>query len=218
MRFMLSGSRPTLVSRPLLAIGLLAGTMLSAPALAIEELPNSLASLTPAEFAGSAQVIDDRLEPELVVSTQDAYSRSRPLDGARARDVHMKARIARDEGSVTYHVVHDLAYWSPYRQFTHVQFMDGDTLVMRPVMIEKTGREYCDQDTAIGECRVFQTLSFELSAAEMERLAQGYSAGSREPWRLRFKDEFGEDVTSGIAPAEAGGLLQAVSGLRKKAS
>lgn len=186
------------------------------PAYAVEELPTKLAALTPAQIAESVKIFDDQLEPDLVVSTQDAYSKSRALDGARAQDVFILARIGRDEGAVSYHVVHDLAYWSPRRTFTHVQFLDGSDLVVRDVAIEKSADEYCDVDTAIGECRVFQTLSFELSAEEMQRLAANYDEGSREPWRLRFKDKYGHDVTSGIAPAEAGGLLQAVLQLRKE--
>ncbi|MBS7668699.1 hypothetical protein [Croceicoccus gelatinilyticus] len=188
------------------------------PAHAVEELPQKLAALSPAEFADSVEVIDDLLEPDLVVSTQDVYSKSRSLDGARAQDVYILARIARSEGDVSYHVVHDLAYWAPRRSFTHVQFLDGSDLVLRDVAIGETGQEYCDVDTAIGECRVFQTLSFELSAEEMRRLSESYAAGSREPWRLRFKDEHGQDVTSGLAPAEASGLMQAVLQLRKEAS
>ena len=188
------------------------------PAHAVEELPQKLAAISPAEFAESVEVIDDLLEPDLIVSTKDTYSKSRSLDGARAQDVYLLAKITRDKGGVSYHVVHDLAYWAPRRSFTHVQFLDGTDLVAREVAIGEGGQDYCDVDTAIGECRVFQTLSFELSAEEMQRLSDGYAAGSREAWRLRFKDEHGQDVTSGIAPAEAGGLLQAVSQLRKEAS
>lgn len=199
-------------------VGAALACLAAVPAHAVEELPKKLAAISPAEFADSAKVVDDLLEPDLVISTQDAYSRSRSLDGARAQDVYIVARIARAQGDVSYHVVHDLAYWAPRRSFTHVQFLDGNDLIVRELAIEEGGQEYCDVDTAIGECRVFQTLSFELSTEEMQRLSESYAAGSREAWRLRFKDEHGQDVTSGIAPAEAGGLLQAVSQLQKEAS
>lgn len=209
---------PRPVSLPLLrtgmAISLAGGFLAAAPALAVEELPRSLARVSPADFADGVQVVDDSLEPELVLTTHDTYARGRALDGARANDVHLLAAIDRASGAVTYRVVHDITYFAPRRSFTHVQYVDGQTLRDSPVTVVEGGSDFCNRDTAIGECRVFQTISFELTQAEMERVAAAYAEGSRQPWQLRFKEEQGQDVTGGIAPAEAGGLLRAVERLR----
>lgn len=218
MRFNSSKFRPGPLRSAHLPGAMLVAAIAAAPLNAADDLPRGLAAISPSEFAGSAEVIDDDLEPALVISTRGTYSKTRKLDGARAHDVYLTARIDRAKGEISYHVVHDLAYWAPRRSFTHVHFNDGDQLVTREVTVVRSGDEFCEVDSAIGECRVFQTLSFELSEGEMTRLARGYISGSREPWRLRLKDAFGRDVTSGLAPAEAGGLLQAVSRFHDEAS
>jgi hypothetical protein len=69
-------------------------------------------------------------------------------------------------------------------------------------------------DEAPASCNKYARFIFEIPASVVKEIAQGYRPDSRDPWRLRFKDENGGSITGGLAPAEAAGLLQAVERIR----
>lgn len=179
-------------------------------AAAYERLPESLARLAPADFARDVQVADDPLEPSIVFSTQAGYKRGRSLAGAYASDVHLRAVVERATGQVTWQVWHELVSHRGHKDLTVVHYLSGGNVqTAQPVGVDKW-LDQCPPTDGIGSCNQVTRVGFSLPAKTVRELAAAYSQGSREPWRLRFKDASGNDVTGGLAPAEAAGLIAAV--------
>lgn len=177
---------------------------------AYEQLPRPLASLSPADFAREIDVVDDPLEPAVVLSTHQGYARGRAIKGAHANDVHLRALVDRASGRVTWQVWHELITVRGHKQVTAVHFLAGGNLRQVAPFAVDHWLDQCPATDAVGSCNQFTRVGFELTEDMVREIATAYAAGSREPWRLRFKVESGRDVTGGLAPAEAAGLLQAV--------
>lgn len=203
-----------MLSRPaLLAIALCAAT----PAAACEVLPSALAKLSPADFAQDMRIEDDPRQPAIAVSTQAGYARVRSLKGALADDVHLRALVDRRTGAVTWQVWHDLAYVGGRKEVETVHYLTGD----RPREVRPFHVAYrpdrCPPTDAPGHCGEAVTVGFELTEADLREIAAAYVPGSRAPWLVRFKVADGRDVTGGLAPAEAVGIVTAVATLRQAA-
>lgn len=206
---------------PSTVLGLLAAGALAAfplAASAYEQLPRPLARLTPADFAGQIQIVDDPLEPAIVLSTRDGYARSRALKGARADDVHLRALVDRQTGRVTWQVWHDLIYVGGRKNVSAVHYRyAGERRAAEPVTV-RHWLDQCPPTDGIGACNQVSRIVFELPEKTIREIAAAYGAGAREPWRLRFEDANGRDVTGGLAPAEAAGLVQALEAWRDTAA
>lgn len=188
----------------------------AAPAAASDTLPRSLAVVTPAVFASRADIADDPREPGIVVSTRRGYMRDRSLQGASADDVHLRAVIDRGTGKVTWQVWHELAYTWGQKDLFAVHYSSGGTeRQVRPFQVEHRP-DRCPAVDAVGFCGLATRVGFELPENTVREIAGSYVPGSRASWRLRFQDAGGRDVTGGLAPAEAAGLLQVVEGLQRQ--
>jgi hypothetical protein len=177
---------------------------------AYDQLPRLLANQSPEDFARKTLIKDYPPEEAVVVSTQDAYTRGRPLKGAYAEDVHLRALVERESGRVTWQVWHDLVTTSGHKNITAVHFRSGGNLqTAEPFTVDKW-LDQCPPTDGIGSCNHFTRVGFELPETSVREIAAAYHAGSRVPWRLQFKDVSGNDVTGGLAPAEAAGLLAAL--------
>lgn len=203
-----------MLSRPFLA-SLAAALCAATPAMAYEKLPTTLAGLSPADFAEDVHIEDDPLASAIVVSTHPGYKRGRSLKGALADDVHLRALIDRASGKVTWQVWHDLAYVGGRKEVHAVHYQAaGGVRETRPFHVEHR-LDRCPPTDGVGHCGEAMTIGFELPEATVREIAAAYAPGSRAPWRLRFKDTGGRDVTGGLAPAEAAGILHAVEAWRR---
>ena len=190
----------------------------AAPAFAYERLPSALAKLSPSDFAGKVRIVDDPLEPAIVLSTQDGYTRGRSIKGAQANDVHLRALVDRETGQVSWQVWHQLSYVGQQRNLESVHYLAGGALKQSGVMAVEHWLDQCPPTDGIGSCNQFTKVGFELPDRTIREIAGAYRAGQQTPWRLRFKDRDGRDITGGLAPAEAAGLLHALETWRRTAS
>ncbi len=201
------------MSRPLSAL-IAALVCAAAPqaASAYDRLPDPLASLTPADFAQDIQVLDDPLEPMTILSTRDGYTRGRSIEGAHASDVHLRVLVDRASGRTVWQVWHELVTTSGHKHVTAVHYRAGGEPA--PLALDHW-LDQCPPTDGIGSCNQVTRIGFALPEHAVREMAAAYAAGSREPWRLRFKDASGHDVTGGLAPAEAAGLVQALDTWRR---
>lgn len=166
--------------------------------------------MSPAEFARQVRVADDPLEHEVEFTTRRGYRAGRSLEGAMANDIHLRALVHRESGAVRWQVWHELVTTQGELDITDVRFVAGGaTRSVRPSIVE-AWKDRCPAYDNNMSCSHFTRVVFELPEDAVREIAASHSTGSRLPWRLRFKDASGRDVTSGIAPAEAAGLLLAV--------
>jgi hypothetical protein len=197
---------------------LIAVLALGAPAAAraYEQLPRQLASLTPGDFARLVQISDDPQQAVVVLSTEKGYTRSRSITGARADDVHLRALIDRSTGRVTWQVWHQLINVTTHWNVISIHYLDRGVAQNVAPIVQEHGLTHCPPTDGLGTCSKVTRVGFELPARVVREMAAGYSRNSRTPWRLRFKDAAGRNVTGGLAPAEAAGLITAVEAWRGK--
>jgi hypothetical protein len=182
----------------------------AAPAAAYDRLPSGLARLSPADFASKVKVVDDPLEPTITLSTDDAYKRGRSIKGAHAEDVHLRVVVDRATRRVSWQVWHELSYMGNQRDLASVHYLTGGALERSEIMAQDNWLDQCPPTDGVGSCNQFTLVAFELPAATVREIADAYRPGERTPWVLRFKDKNGRDITGGLAPAEAAGLVHAL--------
>jgi hypothetical protein len=179
-------------------------------------LPRGLAALSSADFAARTQVVDDPLEQAVVLTTASAYKRGQAMDGAFATDVHLRAAVDRASGKVTWQVWHEMINFRQKLHVAAVQYRSGGALQAgQPARVEKWD-EVCQMADTNAPCFTHLRVVFDLPEAAVREIAASWSAGSRTAWPVRFKAEAGDDVTGGLAPAEAAGLVQAVDAWRAR--
>lgn len=190
-------------------------SMAATPAIASERLPSTLAQLTPGDFASKVRIIDDPLEPAVVLSSQDAYKRARSVNGARARDIHLQAVVDRASGRVSWRVWHELSM--PHgRKLGSVEYASGGGgLEQSSFLTLESWLDQCPPTDGIGSCNHVVRVAFELPDHAVREIAAAYRPGERTAWHLRFKEADGRDITSGLAPAEAAGLILALERWRQ---
>lgn len=189
-----------------------AAVVLTAPlaGYAYERLPRSLADLSPADFSSQVRIADDPAAEAVVFSTREGYDRARGVKGARADDVHLRAVVDRQSGRANWQVWHELVTVNGHQDITAVHYTaGGQPRTAKPMKVDHWQGE-CPPTDGVGMCNRFTRIGFELPETAMREIAGSYTQGSRVPWRLHFKDAAGRDVTSGIAPAEAAGLMLAL--------
>lgn len=203
-----------MISRPAAILSVLA-LAIAAPALAYEQLPGGLAKLTPADFAGKVSIAEDTLAQATVISTRKGYTRDRGLRGVHADDVHLRAVVDRRTGAVSWQVWHRLVYTGGKREIVSVHYTASGVPRRSAVIQAEHDFTQCPPTDGIGSCNRVIGFAFELPEQTVREIAQAYRPGQRTPWRLRFEDVDGREVTGGLAPAEAAGLLHAVEEWRR---
>jgi hypothetical protein len=201
----------TMIRKIKLAILAVAFPMIAAaPAAAYDRLPTGLAQLSPADFANKVRVIDDPLEPTIVLSTDDGYKRGRSIKGAQADDVHLRVVVDRTTRRVSWQIWHELSYMGNQRELASVHYLTDGALKRSKVTALENWLDQCPPTDGVGSCNQFTRVAFELPDRTIREIASAYRPGERTPWRLRFKDKNGRDITGGLAPAEAAGLVHAL--------
>lgn len=200
---------------PLVPIAL-ALAFIPSGAQAYDRLPRALANLSPSDFAGQVRITENPEGNAVVLSTRDAYMRTRSIQGARANDVHLRAIMDRGTGEVSWQVWHELVYVDGPRDFASIEYRSGgEARHVEPFAVDHW-RDECPPADAVGFCNHFARIGFELPDQAIREMAQQYRAGSREPWPLHFRTMSGRHIVGGLAPAEAAGLLEAVEAMAQR--
>lgn len=190
---------------------------LAPSAYAYERLPRALAALSPADFAGQVEITEDSAGISVTLSTRQGYARGRVVQGAHVDDVHLRAVVDRASGRVTWQVWHDLVTVRRHRDVVSVEYTSGGQVqTARPIAVDHSLGQ-CPPTDGAGFCNRITRIGFELPEPAVREAAASYDVRSQRPWRLHFRDASGRDVTSGIAPAEAAGLIAAVEAHRNRA-
>jgi hypothetical protein len=195
-------------------LAIVASLVPAAPTIANERLPSGLAVLSPSDFASKVLIVDDPLEPAVVLSSRDGYKRGRSIGGARADDVYLEALVDRETGDVSWQVWHELSMGSQ-RKLGSVEYMSGGRFEQSRLLAMENWLDRCPPTDGIGSCNHFVRVVFELPDRTIREIANAYRPGERTSWLLRFKEADGRDITSGLAPAEAAGLILALEKWRQ---
>lgn len=192
-----------------------AATLVAAPAFAAvgDKLPARLAKLSPAQISERVQVVDDPLEEHVVFSTEGVFRNSGFKDDVALHDSFLEARKTRASGEIVWRVRHDFTYSGARRdvKLVHVSTPDG-LLKIAPSAVRRWSEDCGDVAVA---CSQHLTVEFDLPEAAVRHIAAAWRPGDRTPWKLRFKDARGQDVTVGLAPVEVAGLVDAVDRARR---
>jgi len=203
------------IIRLLLASGALA-CLAGGAAHGQPNVPRKLAAMTPADVGARVRVADDPLERHVVISTDGAFRGSRPVEGGLEGQAHLRAVIDRASGAVRFEVRQETAYSGPRKQLYQVNYLAGGRLVEAELALAVHETDDCPQVDMIGSCVLAKTVAFELPEPLVREIAAQYQPGARTPWAYRIKDRNGKDVTGGIAPVEASGLLEALASWRAR--
>lgn len=200
---------------PVLALAAAVAAGAATPAFAVvgERLPAGLARLSPAEVAQRVQVIDDPLEDHVVFSTRAVFRKGGFQDDVAVHDGFLEARRLRSGEAVVWRVRHDLSYAGARREVTQIHLNTPDGLLKLAPSAVRRWAEDCGEAGAA--CGQRLTVEFDLPETAVRHIAAAWRPGDRTPWRVRFKDAHGQDVTVGLSPAEVAGLVAAVEAARR---
>lgn len=186
-------------------------------AVAYEQLPHGLARLSPADFARAVS-ISKQSDSITVLSTQNGYTRSRAAQGARAEDVHFRAVIDERNGKVSWQVWHRLVHTWRRMDIRAIRYeLGGAIRIITPKLVEH-GTDRCPPTDGVGSCNTTVDVMFELPEDAIREMASNHREDTRNAWRLRFVMMDGAEIVSGIAPAEAAGLIHAYESWRHRPS
>jgi hypothetical protein len=197
---------------------ILAAIMAAAvPAVANAEIaqPKKLLAMSPAAFAEATTLQNDRLESHATLSTEKAHRESWRVLDPYGQDNHLRAIVDKKTGATRYEVRQTLRYWGVPRDYTAAHYR-GPAGMLRKVALSEArpGEDFCPLMEIMQQCPQTHVTAFEIDEATMRHIAAGYQPGARDSWGFKLKDAMGYDITSGIVPAEAAGLLQAVDQFR----
>ncbi len=177
------------------------------------KLPKRLVAMTPATVAAAVTVNDDHLESEVVLSTEKAFVPRSPAHVA-LDDNHLRAVIDKRTGATRYEVHQSLRYWGDRRDFQAVHYQAADGLKKAPLTLARHGGDDCPNEEVMGACALTKRVVFEVDEPLLKMIAAGYMPGSRDGWAFKLKDRHGGDRTDLVAPAEAAGLIEAMTRYR----
>lgn len=191
-------------------------SLISVPATAGQDapLPSKLVRISSASAHAAVDIRDDRLEPEITLSTEPVYKGRRGLVGYMLDDTFLKARIDRNSGQVRFEVHQWMRYLGNLRGYEQVNFLTPDGLKQKRLDESRYSSETCPQQESLIECVFTEHLAFSVDENLLRRLA-GASA-PQDGWRFRFKASNGQDFNAVLMPAEIAGLLKAVDAKRAR--
>lgn len=184
-------------------------------AFASSDLPGSLAAMSPKAFETKTSVLNDPLERNVVFSTEKAHREGWKFFKPTGHDNHLVAKVDRQTGTARFEVKHALRYYGTQRDYHAAHFTTGSGALQKVTLSEaRHGNDVCPFTENMLECPLSKYMAFELSEADVRAIAASYQPGAKAGWGFKMKDRTGHDIVSGIAPAEAAGLLKAVDQYR----
>ena len=195
-----------------LILAALAAAALPALAQAEARHPKSLLAMTPDAFHAATIVQDDPLEHHATLSTHKAHREGWGLFQVDGHDNHLRAIVDKRSGATRYEVRTKVRYYGTQRAYGSAHFATAAGLQTMPVTLERDGHDPCatNDNNNNFNCALTKTLAFEIDEAAVRSIA----AHDQQSWAFKLKDDAGEDIRTGIVPAEAAGLLKAVDMFR----
>lgn len=200
--------------RKLILAGLIAATL---PAMAQAETrhPKSLLAMSPDHFRAATTVQDDPLEHHANFSTRKAHRQGWNWLKTDGHDNHLRAIVDKRTGETRYEVRTEVRYYGSQRDYRSAHYATDAGLQKADLTLARHGVEFCATNDQNFNCPLTKTIAFELD----ENVVRAIAANGGQSWAFKLKDDTGNDISSGIVPAEAAGLLQAVdqyrSGLKR---
>ncbi|WBO23768.1 hypothetical protein [Sphingomonas abietis] len=186
------------------------------PAIAQAETraPKSLLAMSPDAFRTATTVKDDPLEFHATLSTEKAHREGWKILSPYGHDNHLRAIVDKQSGAVRYEVRQSLRYWGTQRDYRTAHYMTDQGLRQVALSEARHGQDVCPTTENNLECPLSKTMAFGVDEAVLRAVAARYQPGAGDGLAFRLKDATGHDISSGIVPAEAAGLLQAVDRYR----
>lgn len=194
----------------LLALTVISGFAITGAAAAeTVKLPAKQTALGVEHFHAKAQVLDDPLDIETVVSTERGFQTGKGVFRSPSNDNHLRAVVDKRTGSTRFEVRQTLTYQGSMRGYGEgaVAYQTSAFPVQAQVTKIRDNAGQCFLFEAPELCR--EELAFTVSETELRKLAAAPSA-----WGFKFKSDKGYEHRTAITPAEIAGLLKAVDGYR----
>jgi hypothetical protein len=205
----LSGrTRMTKIRTALLALTAITGLAVGGAASAeTTPLPARQTALGADHFHARAQILDDPLDVETVISSERGFQTGKGLFRAPSNDNHLRAVVDKRSGATRFEVRQVLTYMGPVRGYGEVAYETAQWPVQTTVNRIKDNAGHCFVLEAPELCR--EEIAFEVSESELRRAAAAPGA-----WSFKFKSDGGDEHRTAITPAEIQGLLKAVDTYR----
>lgn len=204
----MSKTRSRLLASTVVATLAIAGAMAGSASAETVRLPAKQAALSADHFHARAQVIDDPLDLETVVSTERGFQTGRGMFRSPTNDNHLRAVVDKRSGATRFEVRQILTYPGPVRGYGEVSYQTAQWPIAAPLTKIKDNAGHCFLFEAPEVCR--EEVAFDVSESELRRAAAAPSA-----WGFKFKSDTGHEHRAAITPAEIAGLLKAVDAYRR---
>ncbi|MGR4864171.1 hypothetical protein [Caulobacter sp. LARHSG274] len=197
-------------SAAMLAVVLAATTPAAAQA---PKVPPRLAAMAAEEFQARARIVDDHLETETVISTEDGFRHTRGLFRTPWNDNHLRAVVDKRTGAARFEVRQTLKYPGSFRGYGEVNYQTASWPVSAPLVKVRDNAQNCALFEAGEVC--FEEVTFAVDEAHLRQIAERSAAGTPEPWTFKFKAGDAHEHRAAIVQAEVVGLLRAVEDYRR---
>lgn len=193
----------------LLALTLLGGVAVAGAAAAEPvKLSAKQVALTADHFHAKTQVIDDPLNVETVISSEQGFRAGQGLLKSPASDNHLRAFVDKRSGATRFEVRQTLMYPGSIRGYGQVSYQTSQWPVSAPLTKIRDNASHCFLFEAPEVCR--EEVSFTVSEAELRNAAATSGA-----WAFRLTSAKGYEHRTAITNAEIAGLLKAVDTYRR---
>ncbi len=177
------------------------------------DLPPKLAAMVAEQFEARAQIIDDHLETETVISTENGFRHTRGLFKTPWNDNHLRAVVDKRTGAARFEVRQTLQYPGSFRGYGEVNYQTSTWPVSAPLIKVRDNAQNCALFEAGEVC--FEEVTFAVDEAHLRQIAKGHASGSPGPWAFKFKAGDAYEHRTAIVRAEVVGLLRAVDDYKR---
>jgi hypothetical protein len=170
------------------------------------------AKVTPERVQQAVVTVEDPLEQETVLSTERAVRSTRGVFRTPYNDTYLRAYVHKGAGKVRFEVRQSFNYAGSWRQYEQVNYETTGLPAAAPVRVLESNREHCQAIEFAMAC--LEKVAFEVSEAELRRIAQASGGDLPDAWEFKFKAAYGQDHRATLPVAEVQGLLRAVDSYR----
>jgi len=171
------------------------------------QLPAKQTALSADHFHAQAQVIDDPLDTETVISTERGFRAGKGVFRSPGNDNHLRAIVDKRSGATRFEVRQTLIYPGSSRDYSQVSHQTGEWPTTAPLTRIRDNAGHCFLFEAPEVCR--EDVAFEVAESELRRAAVSPGA-----WAFKFSSAKGYEHRTAITHAEIEGLLKAVDAYR----
>jgi hypothetical protein len=177
------------------------------------KVPPKLAAMGAEQFQARAQVIDDHLETDTVISTEKAFRHTRGLFKTPWNDNYLRAVVDKRTGAARFEVRQILKYPGSFRGYGEVNYQTSAWPVSAAVVKVRDNAQNCALFEAGEVC--FEDVTFTVDEAHLRDIAARYDAAAPGQWTFKFKAGDAYEHRTAIVQAEVVGLLRAVDDYKR---